>query len=74
MVDRMRENVARLIRESGVGDQELAHVFGVNRSNVCRWRAGKSAPSGARLVAFLAWSETDLHQLAYGTPAPRSHT
>jgi len=71
-MDRLRANVSRLIRESGAGDQELAHVFGVNRSNVCRWRAGKSAPSGDRLVAFLAWSATDLHQLAYGNPSPRS--
>lgn len=72
-MDRLKVNVSRLIRESGAGDQELAHVFGVNRSNVCRWRAGKSAPSGARLVAFLEWSATDLHQLAYGNPSPRSH-
>jgi len=71
-MDRLRENVSRLIRESGAGDQELARVFGVNRSNICRWRAGKSAPSGARLVAFLEWADTDLHMLTFGNPAARS--
>ena len=68
----LKENVARIIRESGASDHELAQVFRVNRSNVCRWRNGVSAPSGARLVAFIAWAKTDLDQLVFGSPSSRT--
>jgi hypothetical protein len=67
-MDNLRRNVARIIAASGDTDQVLSKVFNVNRSNVYRWRTGASAPTGPNMIAFLRWSQTDLHTLTYGNP------
>jgi len=68
---RLRTNVGQIIRESGLSNTVIALLCGCNRSNVSRWRAGKTAPSGYHMRWFLTWSKTNLHDLTYGDSALR---
>jgi len=61
----LRANIAHLIELSQLGDEDLAALLGVNRSNVNRWRRQRSTCSQADALGNLF--DVPLQTLAFGT-------
>lgn len=55
---------ARLREQAGLNQSDMARLAGVTPASICRWEAGKRAPSGPSAAAYAKALRQIAHEVA----------